>query len=296
MLNLTPSGTDVLLWTAAVCLLLIGLVLFLRRRLQQGDASMPASRTKAAGKDVFAYSGMVHRLALCVAIGLAVLAVNWTQRGEEVNSDFAIDLEIDDFDVVIPPTVQSPPPPPPPPPPPIEIEPTPEPIEEDVTFKSNDIDANDQVIIESPKQVTKPGPPPPPPPLPKAPEPPNVPMIIVERMPVFGEDCRELSSEAERKACSDKALLSFLSKEVKYPALARENNIQGRVTLQFIVERDGSISGITVVRGVGAGLDEEAERVVKLIDEKTVGFSPGMQQGYAVRVRYTVPIVFRLNR
>lgn len=295
MLNLTPSGTEVLLWTAALCVALIGLIAFLRYRLRMGDGAMPASRTKNAGKDVFAYSGMIHRLALCVAIGLALLAVNWTQRTETISSDFSVELEIDEFDEVIPPTVQNPPAPPPPPPPPI-IEPTLEPMEENVTFENTMIDADEKVVVAPPKQISRPTQaPPPPPPLPKAPEPTNLPLIMAERMPVFGKECSALMSEEERKKCSDKALLTFLGREVVYPAFARENGIEGRVTLQFIVEKDGSISDVKVVRGVGGGLNEEAERVVNLIDQKTEGFSAGMQQGKPVRVRFTVPMVFKLN-
>lgn len=87
-----------------------------------------------------------------------------------------------------------------------------------------------------------------------------------------------------------KAFYKFLAKTVRYPADARANNIQGRVYVQFIVEKDGSLSGVKVVRGPGHGLNEEAARAVK----SSPKWIPGTQHGKAVRVQYTVPINFTL--
>ena len=83
----------------------------------------------------------------------------------------------------------------------------------------------------------------------------------------------------------------FLSKNLRYPSIAQENGVMGRVTVSFVVERNGEISAIKVLRGIGAGCDEEAIRVIK----KSPIWKPGMQNGKAVRVSYVIPIVFQMN-
>ena len=100
---------------------------------------------------------------------------------------------------------------------------------------------------------------------------------IVEQMPSFPG--------------GDAALMSFLSQNVHYPAVAEENGIQGRVVATFIVERDGSISDVRVVKSVDPSLDKEAVRVLKSMPKWT----PGRQNGSPVRTKYTVPVTFRLN-
>ena len=96
---------------------------------------------------------------------------------------------------------------------------------------------------------------------------------VVEQAPTFNGD-----------------LKAFLAQNVKYPKKAMENGVQGRVMVQFIVETNGSISNVKVVRSVDPELDAEALRVVK----KMPKWTPGMQKGKAVRVRFTLPISFRL--
>ena len=87
------------------------------------------------------------------------------------------------------------------------------------------------------------------------------------------------------------ALMSFLSSNIKYPVVAEENGIQGRVIVAFVVERDGSITDVRVVKSVDQSLDKEAVRVVKSMPR----WIPGKQNGSAVRVKYTVPVTFRLQ-
>lgn len=87
------------------------------------------------------------------------------------------------------------------------------------------------------------------------------------------------------------ALLQFLAKTVKYPVIAQENGIQGRVTASFIVENDGSVTDIEVIRGVDPSLDKEAIRVLSTMPKWT----PGKQRGQDVAVKYTVPVTFRLQ-
>jgi len=87
------------------------------------------------------------------------------------------------------------------------------------------------------------------------------------------------------------AFYKYLGKTIRYPAVARENNTQGRVVVQFVCERDGSLTDIKVVRGIGDGCDEEAIRVVKASPH----WKPGIQNGRPVRVMYSVPINFTLS-
>ena len=87
------------------------------------------------------------------------------------------------------------------------------------------------------------------------------------------------------------ALMQFLSSNIKYPVVAEENGIQGRVVCTFVVEKDGSITDVRVVKSVDPSLDKEAMRVVKSMPK----WIPGKQNGSAVRVKYTVPVTFRLQ-
>ena len=89
----------------------------------------------------------------------------------------------------------------------------------------------------------------------------------------------------------DKGFHQFIADNVNYPAEAKEKGIRGIVYVNFIVEPDGSVSDIKVLRGIGSGCDEEAVRVVESMPK----FKPGIQNGEAVRVSYTVPVIFRLE-
>ena len=117
---------------------------------------------------------------------------------------------------------------------------------------------------------------PPPPPAPK-PEVATKVFDVVEEMPSFPG--------------GQGALMSYLASNIKYPVVAQENGVQGRVIVSFVVERDGSISDVKVARSVDPSLDREAQRVVKSMPRWT----PGKQNGQTVRVKYTVPVVFRLQ-
>ena len=87
------------------------------------------------------------------------------------------------------------------------------------------------------------------------------------------------------------ALLQYLSKSIKYPVIAQENGIQGRVSCSFVVEKDGSVTDVQVLRGVDPSLDKEAIRVITAMPK----WKPGKQRGKPVRVKYTVPVTFRLQ-
>ena len=87
------------------------------------------------------------------------------------------------------------------------------------------------------------------------------------------------------------ALMSWLNQNIKYPVIAAENGVQGRVIVQFVVEKDGSITDVKVAKSVDPSLDKEASRVVSAMPKWT----PGKQNGSAVRVKYTVPVTFKLQ-
>lgn len=86
-------------------------------------------------------------------------------------------------------------------------------------------------------------------------------------------------------------LNQYLRDHINYPTIAQENGIQGKVIVQFVVERDGSITQVNVIRGVDPSLDKEAVRVVKSMPKWT----PGKQNGQAVRVKFTLPVNFKLG-
>lgn len=86
-------------------------------------------------------------------------------------------------------------------------------------------------------------------------------------------------------------LIEYIGKNVKYPMMARESDIQGKVYVQFVVEPDGSISKVQLLRGIGGGCDEEAMRVIQSMPK----WKPGKQRGAPVRVQYMVPVIFKLQ-
>jgi len=105
----------------------------------------------------------------------------------------------------------------------------------------------------------------------------DVPQVAVQEMPAF------TGGESE--------LYKFLSANLRYPAEAKELGVQGKVYVEFVVERDGSISNVNIKRGIGAGCDEEAARVVSSMPK----WNAGKQNGQPVRVLFVLPIKFILN-
>lgn len=225
-------------------------------------------------KLIYVLMGFVFVLSLCF------VALEWTQsdvkKFEQADQDFLIEEEMD-----IQQTTQDMTPPPPPPPAPevpqeVEVLNV---VEDDVETQSIEFSAEDnnstveivevkeevkeEVKVEEDKRE-------------EADE--NVVFKIVETMPSFPG--------------GDAALMKYIGDNVRYPAIAQENGIQGRTICQFTVERDGSITDIQVLRSSGdASLDKEAKRVIQSMPR----WSPGKQRGKPVRVSYTIPINFRLQ-
>lgn len=101
----------------------------------------------------------------------------------------------------------------------------------------------------------------------------------------------EIFSYVEQMPEPSVNIAEYLSKNIRYPEAAKETNTEGRVTLKFVVNENGAVSDIKVVRGIGSGCDEEAKRVLAAMPK----WKPGKQNGRAVKVYYTLPIMFKLN-
>lgn len=149
--------------------------------------------------------------------------------------------------------------PPPPPRPPVPVE-----VPNDEIIEDEILDLDAELDLDGPIDL-----PPPPPP---AEEEEEDFFVVVEQMPEL------------------KGGLAGLQKKVRYPEMATRAGIEGRVTIQFIVNERGEVENPRVIRGIGGGCDEEALRAVK-----TAKFTPGMQRGRPVRVQYSLPIVFKLS-
>jgi len=210
-------------------------------------------------KFTYVLLGFVFVLSVCY------VALEWTEKEvtkyEVADSEFAFEEEIDIQQT----TQETPPPPPPPAVQEVEVLNV---VEDDVETEEIEINTEDdktEVVIQAPVQIEE------------EEEEDNVVFVIVENKPEFPG--------------GDAALMKFISESIKYPVIAQENGIQGRVICQFVVNKDGSIVDINVVRSVDPSLDKEAVRVIKSMPK----WKPGKQRGKAVRVKFTLPIVFRLQ-
>ena len=114
--------------------------------------------------------------------------------------------------------------------------------------------------------------------------------VIVEEAPLF-PGCEEEEKE-NQKACADVKLFNYLANELTYPVIARENGITGHVIVQFIIEKDGSIADVKVISGIGGGCDEVAQEVIAGMPK----WNPGKQRGRPVRVLFTLPVSFTLEK
>ncbi|OIP84245.1 MAG: energy transducer TonB [Porphyromonadaceae bacterium CG2_30_38_12] len=204
-------------------------------------------------------------MGLVMVLSLLYIGFEWTEH--EVKVYDSIDTQmLAEEEIEIQQTQQElPPPPPPPVPDVVEVINV---VEDDVIVESVEIntedDKNKEVVIAAP--VSAP-----------VEEEDNVVFQVVETMPAFPG--------------GDQALFRFLGENVKYPVIAQENGIQGRVICQFVVNKDGSIVDVEVVRPVDPSLDKEAVRVIKSMPK----WSPGKQRGKSVRVKYTLPVNFKLQ-
>ena len=181
----------------------------------------------------------------------------------------------DDEDIPITEQIKTPPPPPPPPPAPevIEVVEDEEEVEETV-IESTETD-QDEIIIEEIEVVDEF-------------EDIDVPFAVIEDVPVF-PGCESVA-KSQRRACFQEQMNKHIRKNFRYPDIAQEMGIQGRVYVNFIIAKDGSITNIRM-RGPDKNLENEAARIIGRLPKMT----PGKQRGRAVRVPFSIPITFRLQ-
>ncbi|MGB1404804.1 MAG: energy transducer TonB, partial [Flavobacteriaceae bacterium] len=189
----------------------------------------------------------------------------------------AIDVD-DELDEEIPITEQlkTPPPPPPPPPPApevIEVVEDEEEVEETVIEST---ETNEDEIVEVVEVIEEEF------------EDVDVPFAVIEDVPIF-PGCEKVA-KSERRNCFQEQMNKHIRKNFRYPEIAQEMGIQGRVYVNFIIAKDGSISNIRM-RGPDKNLEAEAQRIISKLPQMT----PGKQRGRAVRVPFSIPITFRLQ-
>lgn len=117
----------------------------------------------------------------------------------------------------------------------------------------------------------------------------SVPFAIIENVPIY-PGCEGAKNNDERKACFQKKIQEHVKKEFKYPEMALELNIQGKVYVQFAIDSKGKIKGIRT-RGPDKNLEKEAARIISLLPQMT----PGKQRGMAVTVPYSIPVTFKVQ-
>ena len=222
------------------------------------------------------------------AMGLMIVAFGWTTYEQEIDYSSLLGGIDDEIEMETPRTAE-PPPPPPPPPTPTALQIVESDMPDIETIEFEDMSIDEYTEIEAPVAIKKEAAPPPPPPPPPPQTNSREIFKIVEEQPSF-RGCEDVTDKMERKTCADSKLMAFIYENIRYPSTARENNISGMVVVQFVVETDGSISNVNVIRDVGAGCGEEAKRVVKMMPP----WNPGKQRGRAVRVMFTLPVRFSL--
>lgn len=298
---MTFSSSDLLIGLSVLALLTIGLVIgcrwLLRKRSEQVKYNISTNisdRNKYPSVNAFRWSGTFFMIALVMALSSVVMAFNWTQY-EPKTVELMSTLSMSDEIMVAPPRTTDPPPALPPPP--VVIEPMPEDdlIDEDITFDDQLIDETTIVDVPKPIAVQKTPSPAPVIALPKD-EPTNEIFVIVESMPRF-PGCEEDTSldKKEREHCALVELNRFLYKNLKYPAIARENGVDGTCVVQFVVDEKGRVNELTLVRDIGAGCGAEAMRVMQMMQDQNIEWIPGKQRTENVKVRMTLPIKFKLQ-
>lgn len=218
-------------------------------------------------KTTYWLTGLVGILAILF------IAFEWTNVTRKyVNTGVGDAIMEEEEEIVM--TVQNTPPPPPPPPPMPDVIEQLTVVEDDVEvaeveMQSTEDDAN--TTVEVIQQTVETGP------AEEEEAEANQIFTVVEQEPEFPG--------------GTKALMEYISKNLRYPAFAAENGIQGRVTLSFVVEKDGSVTDIQEMRSPSEDLTKEAKRVVQSMPK----WKPGKQRGKPVRVKYMLPVTFRLQ-
>ncbi|WP_163716270.1 energy transducer TonB [Mangrovibacterium lignilyticum] len=224
---------------------------------------------KSPKADLESKRNIFVQIGLVISLGITLLAFEWTTRVEQAAS-LGTMVQQDVEDEIIPITRQEEVKPPPPPPPPKVVEvltivDDDTEIEEELDIE--DTEADDNTVIDVAPVIQQEA---------EEEEESEV-FFIVENMPEFPG--------------GELALRKFIANAIKYPVIAQENGVQGKVYVNFVVDKDGSVTQARIARGVDSSLDKEALRVVNSLPK----WKPGQQRGKPVRVSYTVPISFVLQ-
>lgn len=227
--------------------------------------------------DLSKNSSLYFVIGLSLILLISWQAIEWKTYDKSFYGYEALDVEEDD-DEEIPITEQlkTPPPPPPPPPPApevIEVVEDEEEVEETVIEST---ETNEDEIVEVVEVIEEEF------------EDVDVPFAVIEDVPIF-PGCEKVA-KSERRNCFQEQMNKHIRKNFRYPEIAQEMGIQGRVYVNFIIAKDGSISNIRM-RGPDKNLEAEAQRIISKLPQMT----PGKQRGRAVRVPFSIPITFRLQ-
>ena len=219
-------------------------------------------------------SSFYFAIGLFLVLFISWRAIEFKNWDDDGYGYIALDVENDD-DEEIPITeqIKTPPPPPPPPAPEIiEIVEDEEEIEETI-IESTETDQEEIVeeveVVEEDLDL-------------------DVPFAIIEDVPLF-PGCERVA-KSKRRDCFQEKIQEHIRKNFRYPEIAQEMGIQGRVFVQFTISKDGSITGIRT-RGPDKNLEKEADRIISKLPRMT----PGKQRGRPVRVPFSVPITFKLQ-
>ncbi len=295
MIHLALNGNTVAFTLALLALSLILSIVGLRYYWKNKLSNAVSRSNNSPLKN----TGGLHAFGICLALLMTITLMSWTKAERVVHNYTPDPTDYGDV-IIIPPTVQlekkkDPIPLPPPPNPIIEVVEDLDLIEEPVKIP---IEVPIEAVVETGDDASNL-----PQPAPSAPrmDLPDekiidvIPVVtIAERMPRFpGCNSGDLS-EAESKKCTDAELLDYVYANLNYPKIARENNIEGRVILQFVIDTKGDISDVKVVRDIGAVCGAAAAKVVVDMVEKKGFWTPGKQRHRLVKVRYTLPITFKL--
>ncbi len=228
--------------------------------------------------DLSKNSSLYFVIGLSVILLISWQAIEWKTYDRSLYDYEALNVE-DDDDEEIPITEQlkTPPPPPPPPPPApevIEVVEDEEEVEETVIEST---ETNEDEIIEVEEVEIE-----------EVEEEIDVPFAVIEDVPIF-PGCEKVSKD-KRRDCFQEKMNNHIRKNFRYPEIAQEMGIQGRVYVNFIIDKDGSITNIRM-RGPDQNLEKEAQRIISQLPSMT----PGKQRGRPVRVPFSIPITFRLQ-
>ncbi len=292
------TGDALFLSLLAISAMILCLIFGVRKYVQYQKRKIPTGtqnlleRNKYALVNTFKMSNIFFNIGLLAALSMTILAFSWTTYDFEPKFEQPV-FDDGDVEVMIDRTVHKTPPPPPPPP--VVV---PEVIEPDET--AADIEFVDPEIIEPELPVA------PPKPLiekviPVAPEPlpenqPDLEEILpmAEEMPRF-PGCEDVSDKSERKICAQKRMLEYIYQEINYPTIARETGIEGTVVVRFYVDEQGKVRSPEILKEIGGGCGKEAMRVVKKMSDLPDRWTPGRQQGRAVKVYFNLPVKYKLN-